>query len=120
MATSIVSSQPASEGAVPAVWRAGLPTSIFALMPLWVLIIVATGSPSFVPAMAAEYPSIVGIGLGAIVEGIALFWMLLGVAVVWRARTQLVESLALTVFTVPAAVAVVVAPAAVLIMQNLD
>lgn len=99
--------------------RPGLASRIFALTPLWVLLVVAAFSPDFVPAMGAKPHDMLGIPLALLFEVAAMLWMVMGVVVILNAESRLLESLALTVFTIPATVVVVVTPAVISILQNL-
>lgn len=118
MTSSFVSPQSAATPASVA-WRPGWPSRIFALTPLWVLIISPLAAPRFFEPLGGEYPNILGLNLGVIVTALALFWMLIGLYVLWNATTRWVEALVYTVFTIPATMAVLLTPALVLIMQNL-
>lgn len=90
--------------------RAGVPSRIFALMPLWVFLIVATFSTEFFADLQVAPPAILGVPLAIVVEAAALGWMLIGLVVIARVRSRLVESISLTVFTIPATAVVILAP----------
>ena len=98
--------------------RPGRPSRIFALMPLWVLVIVAAFSSDFLRALDARPPDVLGIPLATVVDIAALAWMAVGLAVIWNAASRVVESIALTIFTIPATVVVVAAPVAIEVLQN--
>ena len=99
--------------------RAGLPSRILALTPLWVLLVVAGFSPDFVPAIGATPPDTFGVPLALTLEVGALLWMFIGVVVILNAGSRLLESLALTVFTIPATVVVVVTPVVIAVLTEL-
>lgn len=98
--------------------RAGTPSRIFALMPLWVFLIVATFSSEFFADLQIVPPDVLGIPLAIVVEVAALTWMLIGLAVISRVRSRLIESVSLTVFTIPATVVVILAPGVIGILQS--
>ncbi len=112
MATTIMSMD---GGAI----RPGLPSRILALTPLWVLLVVSSFSPDFLPAMAARPLDTFGIPLALLVEVGAMLWMSVGLVVIVSAESRLLESLALTVFTIPATVVVVITPVLITILPKL-
>ena len=113
MTTSVMGPEAAASA------RPGLPSRLFALMPLWVLLILSAFSPISLQAISMAPPDFNGVPLGLIVEGAALLWMLAGLVVIWAAASRLTESLALLAFTIPATVVVVFTPAVILVLQNL-
>ena len=98
MTSSVVSSQP-STGRASVAWRAGGPSRIVALSPLWVLIVSWIAAPTYFGPLGGEYPNILGLNLGVIVQGLALLWMLIGLRLLWATPSRLVEALAYTLFT---------------------
>jgi hypothetical protein len=98
--------------------RTGTPSRIFALMPLWVFLIVSTFSTEFFDALRVAPPDVLGVPLAIAIEGAALLWMVIGVVVISTVRSRLVESLSLTVFTIPATVVVVLTPAVIGILKS--
>lgn len=113
MATSVMQSDAAAS------IRPGRPSRILALMPLWLLVIVAAFSPAFLQALDAKPPDILGVPLATVVDVAALVWMAVGLVVIWSARSRVVESIALTVFTIPATVVVVLTPVVIAVAQSL-
>jgi hypothetical protein len=98
--------------------RTGMPSRIFALMPLWAFLIVSTFSSDFFDALRVTPPEVAGIPLAIVIEVGALLWMLVGVVVISTVRSRLVESISLTMFTIPATVVVVLTPAVIGILQH--
>lgn len=124
MSSSIMSADAAADvatgvAASAAAQRTGAPSRMFALMPLWVFVVVSTFSTEFFTALRVMPPGILGFPAAIVIEIGALLWMLVGVIVIAYARSRLVESLALTVFTIPATVVVVLTPAMIGMVQNL-
>lgn len=117
MTSAVVSPEPASTRE-SVEWRASWPSWIFALTPLWVLIIATLASPTSFPPFGGEGPNLLGINLAVIVQGLALCGMLIGLRLAWNTTSRLVESLAYTVFTFPATMVVLFSPAIVVITQN--
>jgi hypothetical protein len=123
MSSSIMSAEAAVDAATvvaadAAAQRTGTPSRMFALMPLWVFIVVSTFSTEFFTALRVMPPDILGYPAAIVIEIAALLWMLVGVIVISYARSRLIDSLALTVFTIPATVVVVLTPAMIGMVQN--
>ena len=119
MSSSIMSADAAADVAGAVAQRTGTPSRMFALMPLWVFIVVATFSTEFFTALRVMPPDILGFPAAIVIEIAALLWMLVGVIVISYARSRLIDSLALTVFTIPATVVVVLTPTMIGMVQNL-
>ena len=100
--------------------RQSWPSRFFAFTPLWILIVASIAAPTFSQSIINKPPDIVGVPLGAAIEGLAMLWMLIGAAVIWNARSRLAESLGFMLFTIPATLVVIFTPAVVMIMQNLS
>jgi hypothetical protein len=100
-------------------WRSGWSSRIVAFTPLVVFVLVSLFARTYFGRSVEEPPSIIGIPLGIVVQGLAFFWMLIGVVAVWDARSRAVELVSLLVFTIPATIVTILGPAIILIMQNL-
>jgi hypothetical protein len=117
MTSSLASPQSAASLAEKAS-RPSAVSKIFAFAPLWLLIYVSIAAPTYFEPLAGEYPDILGVNLGVIVDAIAVAWMLIGVGLLWGARSVRTEAIVFTVFTMPATALVAFSPAIVLILLN--
>jgi hypothetical protein len=117
MTSSIVSSLPAAPTAEK-VWHPSPLSNVVAFLPLWVLIYSLFAFQTYFEPLGSEYPNILGIEPGVIVDAMAMLWMAIGVVLLWNARSVRIVALVYTVFTIPAIAVVLVSPAVVLIVLN--
>jgi hypothetical protein len=99
--------------------RAPIATRVTAFTPVLVLIVTTIASRTYSDALFTKPPDILGIPLGAAVDGVAMLWMLIGAALSWDAPSPVVRGLATFVFTLPATILVVLLPALLLMLKNL-
>ena len=99
--------------------RPPIVTELTAFTPLLVLIVTTVASTTYADALFTKPPEVLGIPLGAVIDGLAMLWMVIGAVIAWDNPSHVARALARVFFTLPATILVVLAPAVIQILRTL-
>jgi hypothetical protein len=92
---------------------------VLALLPLWLLLVLAIAAPKFVSVLFDNPPSLLGLPLGIVLVGAGVAWAMVGAIAVTVVSSSFVRAAVLALTMLPALFVVIFAPAAVIVAKTL-
>ena len=92
---------------------------VLALLPFWLLLVLAIAAPKFLAVLLDEPPSLLGLPLGVVLVAAGLAWALVGAIAVTVVSSSFARTAVLVVTMLPALFAVIFSPAIVIVVEAL-
>jgi hypothetical protein len=92
---------------------------LLALLPFWLLLVLAIAAPKFLGVLLDNPPSLLGLPLGVVLVAAGLAWALVGAIAVTVVSSNVARTAVLVVTMLPALFLVIFSPAVVIVAETL-
>jgi hypothetical protein len=92
---------------------------LLALLPFWLLLVLAIAAPKFLGVLLDNPPSLLGLPLGVVLVAAGLAWALVGAMAVTVVSSSFARTAVLVVTMLPALFVVIFSPAVVIVAETL-